>query len=86
MGHCVDREMAQSQGSKYVIEAAQQAHYIKWADIMGIPDPCRPYSSYQYIVAIYIKYVQCRINFININVLCSATIQGYAKVVNTILA
>jgi hypothetical protein len=41
MGNRVDREVAQSrQGTDLETEAAQQAHYIKWADIFGIPDPC----------------------------------------------
>jgi hypothetical protein len=33
-------------------------------------------------VAIYIKYVQRGINYNNKQVLCSATVQGYAKAVN----
>jgi hypothetical protein len=60
MGNRVDRELAQSrQGPEIKTDAARQAHYIKWADILGIPDPCGPYPGYQRIVAIYIKYVQC---------------------------
>jgi hypothetical protein len=35
-------------------------------------------------VAIYIKYVQCGINYNNKQVLWSATVQGYAKVVNSL--
>ncbi len=85
MGNCVDQELAQSrQGTEIETEAARQAHYIKWADILGIPDPCRSYPGYQRIVAIYIKYVQCGININNIKILNSATVKGYAKSVNTL--
>jgi hypothetical protein len=33
-------------------------------------------------MAIYIKYIQCGINYNNKQVLWSATVQGYAKAVN----
>jgi hypothetical protein len=85
MGYCVDREMAQSQrGPDLETEAAWQAHYIKWAKIFGIPDPCGYYEGFIRIVAIYIKYVQCGVNYNNKQVLCSATVQGYAKAVNNL--
>ncbi len=35
-------------------------------------------------MAIYIKYVQCGINYNNKQVLCSATVRGYAEVVNNL--
>jgi hypothetical protein len=77
--------MAQSQrGPDLETEAAWQAHYIKWAKIFGIPDPCGYYKGFIRIVAIYIKYVQCGINYNNKQVLCSAMVQGYAKVVNNL--
>ncbi len=83
MGHCVDWEMAQSQrGPDLKTEAARQAHYIKWAKIFGIPDPCGYYEGFIRIVAIYIKYVQRGINYNNKQVLCSAMVRGYAKAVN----
>jgi hypothetical protein len=85
MGNRVDREMTQSQRSTDLkTEAARQAHYIKWADILGIPDPCGPYPGYQRIVAIYIKHVQCGVNYNNIEVLRSATVKKYAEAVNTL--
>jgi hypothetical protein len=85
MGHHVDQEMAQSQrGPDLEKEAAQQAHYIKWAKIFGIPDPCGYYESFIRIVAIYIKYVQCGINYNNKQVLHSAMVRGYAKAVNNL--
>ncbi len=75
MGHCVDREMAQSQrGPDFETEAAWQAHYMKWAKIFGIPDPCDYYEGFIRIVAINIKYVQCGINYNNKQVLCAATL------------
>ncbi len=35
-------------------------------------------------MAIYIKYVQCGVNYNNKQVLCSATVRGYAKAVNNL--
>jgi hypothetical protein len=58
MGHHVDREMAQSRrGPDLETEATRQSHYIKWAKIFGIPDPCDYYEGFIRIVTIYIKYV-----------------------------
>jgi hypothetical protein len=75
--------MAKSQGGPDVeTEAARQAHYIKWAEIFGIQDPCGYYLGYQRIVAIYTKYIQSGVNYNNKQVLCSATVRGYAEVVN----
>jgi hypothetical protein len=85
MGHRVDQEMAQSQrGPDLETEAAQQAHYIKWTKIFGIPDPCGSYKGFIRIVAIYIKYIHCGINYNNKQVLCYAMVRGYAKVVNNL--
>jgi hypothetical protein len=77
MEHRVDQEVANSRRSSDIeTEAAWQAHYIKWSDIIGIPDPCGPYLGYQRIVAIYTKCVQCGVNYNNIQVLRSATVRG----------
>jgi hypothetical protein len=77
--------MAESQrGPDLETEAARQAHYIKWAKIFGIPDPCGYYEGFIRILAIYIKYVQCDINYNNKQILWSATVQGYAKAVNNL--
>jgi hypothetical protein len=85
MGHHVDQEKAQSQrGPDLETEAARQAHYIKWAKIFGIPDPCGYYEGFIRIVAVYIKYLQCGINYNIKQVLWSAMVQGYAKAVNNL--
>jgi hypothetical protein len=85
MGHHVDQEMAQSRrGPDHETEAAWQAHYIKWAKIFGILDPCGYYKGFISIVAIYIKYVQCGVNYNNKQVLWFATVRGYAKAVNNL--
>jgi hypothetical protein len=85
MGHRVDQEMAQSRrGPDLETEAARQAHYIKWAEIFGILDPCGFYEGFIRIVAIYIKYFQCSVNYNNKQVLHSAMVRGYAKVVNNL--
>ena len=65
-------------------EAARQSHYIFWCSIIGIPDPCGNEIGYQRIVAIYIKFVMCGINYYNKDVLRLSTLQGYATAVNTL--
>ncbi len=85
MGHRVDQDMAQSQrGPDLEIGAAWQAHYIEWAEIYGIPDPCGYYKGFIRIFTIYIKYVQCSVNYNNKQFLCSAMARGYAKAVNNL--
>jgi hypothetical protein len=85
MGHRVDQEMAQSQrGPDLETEAAWQANYIKWAEIFGIQDPCGYDEGFIRIVAIYIKYGQCGINYNNKQVLWSPRVQGYTKAVNNL--
>ena len=85
MGHRVDQEMAQSQrGPDLETEAAQQAHYIKWVKSFGILDLCGYYEGFIRIVAIYIKYIQCGVNYNNKLVLPSATVQEYAMAVNNL--
>jgi hypothetical protein len=67
--------MAQSRrGPDLETEAAWQAYYIKWAKIFGIQDPCGYYEGFTTIMAIYIKDVQCGVNYNNKQVLCSATV------------
>jgi hypothetical protein len=77
--------MAQSQrGPDLETDAARQAHYIKWAKIFSIPDPCGYFEGFIRILTIYIKYVQCGVNYNKKQVLWSAMVQGYAKVVNNL--
>jgi hypothetical protein len=85
MGNRVDQEMIQSQRCPEIeTEAARQAQYIKWVEIFGILDLCGPFQGYQQIVAIYIKYVQCGVNYNHKQVLCLAMVRGYAKAVDTL--
>jgi hypothetical protein len=49
-------EGSTQRGPDLETEAAWQAHYIKWAKIFGIPDPCGYYKGFIRIVAIYIKF------------------------------
>ena len=87
MGDCVDREMANSQrGTAIETEAAFQSHYIEWARLIGIPDPCGPNVGYQRIVVIYVKFLQSGVNYCNCNTdnLQSMTLLGYAKAINTL--
>ncbi len=61
MGHCVDQEIAQSQrGPDLETEATPQAHYIKWAKIFGIPDPCGYYEGFIRIVFFYINSLSAK--------------------------
>jgi hypothetical protein len=77
--------MTQSRrGPDLETEAAWQAHDMKWSKIFGIPDPCGYYEGFIRFVAIYIKYIQCGINYNNKQVLCSAMVQEYAEVVNNL--
>ncbi len=83
MGDCVDREVAMSQRDKEIeTEATRQTHYIRWAQIMKVPDPCGHQQGYQRIVAIYIKYLMTGVNFGNKDFLRLATVQGYASSIN----
>ncbi len=52
---------------------------------MKVPDPCGHQRGYQRIVAIYIKYLMTGINFRNKDFLRSATVQGYASSINSLL-
>jgi hypothetical protein len=65
-------------------EAAWQAHYIRWAQIMKVPNPCGHQQGYQRIVAIYIKYLMTGVDFRNKDFLRSATVQGYASSINSL--
>jgi hypothetical protein len=85
MGDRVDREVAMSRRDKEIeTEAARQAHYIRWAQIMKVPDPCGHQQGYQRIVAIYIKYLMTGVNFRNKDFLRSATVQGYTSSINSL--
>jgi hypothetical protein len=65
-------------------EATRQSHYIFWCSVIGIPDPCGNKIGYQRIVAIYIKFVMCSINYYNKDVLFLSTFRGYATAVNNL--
>jgi hypothetical protein len=83
MGDRVDQEVAMSQQDKEIkTEAARQAHYIRWAQIMKVLDPCGHQRGYQRIVAIYTKYLMTGFNFRNKDFLSLATVQGYASSIN----
>jgi hypothetical protein len=52
--------------------------------MFGIPDPCGYCEGFIRIVAIYIRYVQCSINYNYKQVFCSAMVREYAKAVNNL--
>ena len=85
MGHCVEREVAESQKHTGIeTEGARQAHFIKWCQLYGIEDPCGPERGRERLVAIYIKYVILGVNYNNKTMIRSETAAGYAKAVNTL--
>ena len=85
MGNSADQEVAMSQQNKEIAaEASQQAHYILWTRIMGIPDLCVENRGYAQIVAIYIKFLQYGVNYTNKDGLRAATLIGYAKAITNL--
>jgi hypothetical protein len=60
------------------------AHYIRWCEIYGIPDPCGNDISYQLLVGIYTKFVMMGVNYNCKSVLRSATVRGYAVSVDAL--
>jgi hypothetical protein len=85
MGDRVDRKVAMSRQDKEVeTEAARQSHYIFWCSVIGILDSCGNEIGYQRIVAIYIKFVMCGINYYDKDVYQLSTLRGYATAVNTL--
>ncbi len=69
-------------GTDIEMEATRQSHYIEWARIIGIPDPCSPNVGYQRIVEIYVKFLQSGVNYYNRDNLGLMTLLGYAKAIN----
>lgn len=85
MGDCVDREMAMSRADSDIeTQAARQAHYIRWTQLVGIPDPCGSQPGYERILAIYAKYLMLGINYLNKTGVRSKTVKGYMESINTL--
>ena len=83
MGCSLDEEISRSKGDKEIETArARQAHYIKWSQVMNMPDPCGPDLGYQRVLAIYGKYVIHGANCTNKEFTRSKTLEGYFKAVN----
>ena len=76
--------MAMSQRDKELAtETSWQAHYILWARIMDIKDPCGDEPGREFLVGTYIGFLQYGVNYTNKDGLRAATLAGYAKAVNT---
>ena len=87
MGNSDDQEVAMSQRDKEIAtEASRQAHYILWTRIMGISDPCGGYIGYKRTVAIYIKFLQYGVNYMNKDGLRSETLYGYVRAITNLFA
>ena len=85
MGDRIDQEVAMSRDDKVIeTEAARQAHYIKWTQIMDMFDPCGDALGYQRIVAIYLMFAKNGVNYNNKSGLRSATLAGYGDAVNAL--
>ena len=79
MGHSVAGEVTKSQASQGLETIrARQAHFIKWCYAKHIVDPVGPESGWQFVLAIYVKYVMTGVNYLNKNSVRSATCKGYA--------
>ena len=85
MGHCLDREVANSRRGKEIeTEAARQAHYIYWCKLMEVPDPCGDDRYYQYITGVYIMFLYFGMNYKNIETIRSSTVSQYAVAINAL--
>ena len=85
MGDSVDREVAMSRiGKELATETSWQAHYILWAKIMDIKDPCSNEPGLDFLVGTYIGFLQYGVNYTNKDRLRAATLAGYAKAVNNL--
>ena len=63
-------------------ETSRQAHYILWAKIMDIKDPCGDEPGHNFLVGTYIGFLQYGVNYTNKDRLQAATLAGYAKAMN----
>ncbi len=83
MGHSLEREIAMSQRDKELAtETSRQAHYILWAKLMDLKDPCGNDPGWESLIRIYIGFLQYGVNYTNKDGLRAATLAGYAKAVN----
>ncbi len=83
MGHSLEQEMAMSQRDKELAtETSWQAHYILWAKLMDLKDPCGNEPGWESLIGIYIGFLQYGVNYTNKDGLQAATLAGYAKAVN----
>jgi hypothetical protein len=79
MGHSVAGEITKSQASQGLETVrARQAHFIKWCYAKHIVDPVGPEGGWQFVLAIYVKYVMTGVNYLNKSSVRSATCKGYA--------
>ena len=62
-------------------EAARQSHYIMWTRLMNVTDPCGDDTEYEYLAAIYIKFLQFGVNYTNKDGLPEQTLVGYANAI-----
>ena len=78
MGHCVNREVADSHRSSDISTIrARQAFYIVWTEANGIEDPCGPEQGRELLLAIFAKFVSMGDNYKNLQNLRSATVKNY---------
>jgi len=83
MGHSLEREMAMSQRDKELAtETSLQAHYILWANLMDLKDPCGDEPGWESLIGVYIGFLQYGVNYTNKVGLRAATLAGYAKAFN----
>ncbi len=63
-------------------ETSRQAHYILWANLMDLKDPCGDEPGWESLIGIYIGFLQYGVNYTNKDGIRAETLAGYAKTVN----
>ena len=77
MGDSLEREMAMSRRDKDIAtETSWQAHYILWARLIDIKDPCGDEPGRQKNVGMYIGFLQYGVSYTNKDGLRAATLAG----------
>ena len=83
MGHSHEQEMAMPRRDKELAtETSRQAHYILWANLRDLKDPCGNEPGLESLIGIYIGFLQYGVNYTNKDGLRAATLAGYAKAIN----
>ena len=79
IGYSVAGKDGKSQASQELETVrTRHTHFTKWCYDKHNKDPAGPASGWKVVLAIYVKYVMTRINYLNKRSFRSATCKGYA--------